>query len=101
MLNDVDLAVAALFGIRKCASIVPVFNLNLFDVSHVPVIEDFISKDNPLKKYSEIHESMEVQMKHTDDEKLAGMEGTVCYVEVPNGKVIMWKCKPESNEEIQ
>ena len=54
MLNDVDLAVAALFGIRKYASIVPVFNLNLFDVSHVPFIEDISSKDNPFKKYAKI-----------------------------------------------
>jgi hypothetical protein len=43
---------------------------------------------------------MEQQMKHRDDEKLVGIEGTVWYVDEPNGKVTMWKCKPESVEGI-
>jgi hypothetical protein len=36
ILYDVDLAVASLFGIQKVASIVPVFDLKLFDVLTAP-----------------------------------------------------------------
>jgi hypothetical protein len=100
MLYDVDLAVAALFGIREDASILPVFDLKLFDVPTASFIDDISTKDDPVKKYAEIRESMEQRMKHTDDEKLVGMEGTVWYVEEPNGRITMWKCKPESVEEI-
>ena len=100
MLYDVDLAVAALFGIRQDASIVPVFDLKLFDVPTASFIDDISTKDDPVKKYAEIRERMEQKMKHTEDEKLVGMEGTVWYVEEPDGRVTMWKCKPESVEEI-
>jgi len=100
MLYDVDLAVAALFGIRDDATIVPVFDLKLFDIPSAPFIEEISAKHDPVKKYAEIRDSMEKRMKHADDEKLVGMEGTVWYVEEPNGKVTMWKCKPESVEEI-
>jgi len=100
MLYDVDLATAALFGIREDATIVPVFNLNLFDVPTAPFIDEISAKDDPVKKYAEIRETMEQRMKHTDDEKLIGMEGTVWYIEEPNSRVTMWKCKPESVEEI-
>jgi hypothetical protein len=100
MLYDVDLAVAALFGIQEDARIAPVFVLNLFDVPHASFIDEISAKDDPVKKYAEIRDNMEQRMKRTDDEKLVGMEGTVWYVEQPNGVVTMWKCKPESVEEI-
>ncbi len=100
VLYDIDLAVAALFGIRKDATIVPVFDLKLFDVPFAPLIDEISAKDDPVKKYAEIRDNMEQRMKRTDDEKLVGMEGTVWYVEEPNGRITMWKCKPESVEEI-
>jgi hypothetical protein len=34
------------------------------------------------------------------DDKLSGIEGAVWYVTEPEGRVTMWKCKPESVEEI-
>jgi hypothetical protein len=34
------------------------------------------------------------------DDKLHGTEGAVWYVSEPSGRVTMWKCKPESVEEI-
>ena len=100
MLYNVDLAVAALFGIREDATIVPVFDLKLFDVPAAPFIDEISAKDDPVKKYDEIRETMEKRMKHADDEKLVGMEGTVWYIEEPNARITMWKCKPESVEEI-
>lgn len=100
MLYNFDLAVAALFGVQEGASIVPVFDLKLLDVPAAPFIAEISTKDDPVKKYAEIRENMEQRMKRTDDEKLVGMEGTVWYIEEPNGRVTMWKCKPESVEEI-
>ena len=34
------------------------------------------------------------------DDRLSGTEGAVWYVTEPSGRVTMWKCKPESVEEI-
>lgn len=34
------------------------------------------------------------------DDKLAGTEGAVWYVTEPLGRVTLWKCKPESVDEI-
>ncbi len=100
MLYDVDLAVAALFGVNDDARIKPVFHLKLLDVPTARLIDEITSQDDPVKKYAEIREQMEQRMQRTEDEKLVGMEGTVWYVEEPNGRITLWKCKPESVEEI-
>ncbi len=100
VLYDVDLATAALFGVNQDASIKPPFQLNLSGVPPAPLIDTISSKDDPVQKYAEIRESMERRIKRTEDEKLVGIEGTVWYVEEPSGRITMWKCKPESVEEI-
>jgi hypothetical protein len=43
---------------------------------------------------------MEKRNRPTEDDKLTGIEGTVWYVEEPEGRVSLWKCKPESVEAI-
>jgi hypothetical protein len=100
MVYDVDLAVAALFGVRRDASIVPLFKLNLLGVPSAPFVGELIAGEDPVAKYAEIRAEMEKRNRHTEDDKLIGTEGTVWYVEEPNGRVSMWKCKPESVEEI-
>lgn len=100
MVYDVDLAVAALFGVRRDASIVPLYKLNLLGVPGVPLAGELVAGEDPVAKYAEIRAEMEKRNRHTEDEKLTGIEGTVWYVEEPEGRVSMWKCKPESVEEI-
>ncbi|MDZ7359268.1 MAG: hypothetical protein ONB46_00885 [candidate division KSB1 bacterium] len=100
MVYDVDLAVAALFGVRRDASIVPLYKLNLLGVPGAPVVGELVAGEDPVAKYAEIRAEMEKRNRRTEDEKLSGIEGTVWYVEEPDGRVSMWKCKPESVEEI-
>jgi len=100
MVYDVDLAVAALFGVRRDASIVPLFKLDLLGVPGTPAVGELVAGEDPVSKYAEIRAEMEKRNRRTEDEKLSGVEGTVWYVEEPDGRVSMWKCKPESVEEI-
>lgn len=100
MVYDVDLAVAALFGVRRDASIVPLFRLDLLGVPGAPPVGELVAGEDPVAKYAEIRAEMEKRNRRTEDEKLIGTEGVVWYVEEPDGRVSMWKCKPESVEEI-
>jgi hypothetical protein len=100
MVYDVDLAVAALFGIRRDASVVPLFKLNGLDVPSALLVGELAAGEDPVAKYAEIRAEMEKRNQRTEDEKLIGIEGTVWYVEAPDERVTMWKCKPESVEEI-
>ena len=43
---------------------------------------------------------MESRNRPVENEQLAGTEGAVWYVVEPSGRVSMWKCKPESVEQI-
>ena len=95
-----DLAVAALFGVRRDASVIPLHKLSLLDVPGAPLFGELVSGDNPVAKYAEIRAQMEKRNHPTEDDKLTGIEGTVWYVEEPNGRVTLWKCKPESVEAI-
>jgi hypothetical protein len=100
LVYHVDLAVAALFGVRRDASIVPLFKLDLLGVPGAPSVGELAAGEDPVAKYAEIRAEMEKRNRPVEDDKLAGIEGTVWYVEEPDGRVSMWKCKPESVEEI-
>jgi len=95
-----DLAVAALFGVRRDASVVPVHKLSLLDVPGAPLMGEMVAGEDPVAKYAEIRAQMEARNHPTEDDKLTGIEGTVWYVEEPEGRVTLWKCKPESVEAI-
>lgn len=94
------LAVAVLFGVRADASIVAPTQLETFDVPQAPWLGDISADQDPVARYAGIRAEMEQRNRLTDDEKLVGMEGTVWYVEEPDGRFSMWKCKPESVEAI-
>ena len=100
MVYQEDLAVAALFGVRADASIVPPYRLNLLSVPAAPLVGTLNSREDPVAQYAEIRAEMEKRNRETEEDKLIGIEGTVWYVEEPDGRVSMWKCKPESVEAI-
>lgn len=100
MIYDQALAVATLFGVRDDGGIVPALKLHLDGLPAAPLVGELAAGEDPVAKYAQIRAEMEARMRKRDDDKLAGMEGTVWYVEEPGGAVSMWKCKPESVEAI-
>ena len=95
-----DLAVAVLFGVSRDARVIPLHKLNLLDVPGASRFGEIAAGEDAVAKYAEIRAQMEKRNRPTEDEKLTGIEGTVWYVEEPNGRVSLWKCKPESVEAI-
>ena len=95
-----DLAVAALFGVCRDATIVPLHKLNLLGVPGAPLLGEMVAGEDAVAKYAEIRAQMEARNHPTEDEKLTGIEGSVWYVEEPDARVTLWKCKPESVEAI-
>ncbi|MGH7816624.1 MAG: hypothetical protein ACREOR_04475 [Candidatus Binatia bacterium] len=95
-----ELAVAVLFGVRRDASVIPLYKLDLLDVPGASRFGEMTAGEDAVAKYAEIRAQMERRNRPTEDEKLTGIEGTVWYVEEPNGRVTLWKCKPESVEAI-
>ncbi|NUO79853.1 hypothetical protein HUU05_07235, partial [candidate division KSB1 bacterium] len=95
-----ELAVAALFGVRADASVVPPAQLDLLGVPSAALVGQLVAGEDPVAKYAEIRAEMEHRNHPTEEDKISGIEGTVWYVEEPNARVSMWKCKPESVEAI-
>jgi hypothetical protein len=98
---EVDLAVAMLFGVRQAdATIVAPFDLQAMSVPIAPVLADIQADSDPVARYQSLRSEMESRNRPGQDEKLCGTEGAVWYVAEPSGRVTLWKCKPESVEQI-
>lgn len=98
---DVDLSPAVLFGVRPVdAGIVAPFQLQTLDVPVAPLLAELDSAEDSVARYGALRQEMEARNRPADDEKLSGTEGAVWYVTEPSGRVTLWKCKPESVEEI-
>lgn len=97
---ETDLAVAALFGVRADASVVPAHHLALSGVPTSPLLGELSGTDEPVEKYNRIRAEMEQRNRPTPDDKLTGTEGMIWYVEQPDGRVVLFKCKPESVEAL-
>jgi len=95
-----DLSVALLFGVRADAVVVPPFLLNAMSVPVAPLLADLEAGADPVARYQALRGEMESRNRPAQDEKLSGTEGAVWYVTEPNGRVTLWKCKPESVEQI-
>ena len=98
---ETDLAMAALFGVRPSdASIVGPFQLELFGVPAAPLLGELRAGEDSVARYASLRAEMESRNRPVAEEKLAGTEGAVWYVTEPSGRVTLWKCKPESVEQI-
>lgn len=95
------LAVALLFGVRPAdAAVVGPFHLAARGVPVAPLIGELRAGEDPVARFQALREEMERRNRPAADNKLAGTEGVVWYVTEPSGRVTLWKCKPESVEEI-
>lgn len=91
---------ALLFGINKEGE--PVFP-SVLDSRDVP-IATFYGKleagKDPVKEYARIREELENKNQPAEDDKITGSEGTVWYVLTEKKETVLFKCKPESVEQV-
>jgi hypothetical protein len=98
---ETELAVALLFGVRPAdASIVGPFQLDPLGVPLAPLLGELRAGEDPVARYNALRAEMEARNRPAADDKLAGTEGAVWYVTEPSGRLTLWKCKPESVEQI-
>ncbi len=100
---DVGLDLAVLFGVRPSdASIVPPAQLDLLGVPAARLVGELIAGEDPVARYASLRDEM--QLGNTPaagaSDKLSGTEGAVWHVVEPGGRASLWKCKPESVEQI-
>ncbi len=95
-----ELDVAVLFGVRDDATVVPPDALDHAPVPAAPLLGVLRAGEDPVARYAAIREEMEQRNRPTEDDRLTGIEGTAWYVTEPTGRVVMFKCKPESVEAI-
>ena len=98
---DTDLAVALLFGVRpEDAAVVGPFQLQPGSVPVASLLGELRADEEPVARYQALRAEMNQGNRPAADDRLSGTEGAVWYVTEPSGRVTMWKCKPESVEEI-
>jgi hypothetical protein len=97
---ETSLAVAALFGVRYHGSVTPPHQLELLGVPAAPLVGELAADADPVGRYAQLRAELERRNRQTEDDKLTGTEGLVWYVEQPNGAITLFKCKPESVEEM-
>ncbi len=98
---ETALEAAVLFGVRPAdASVVAPFELDLLGVPGALLHGELTAGDDPVARYAEMRAEMESRNRPVEEERLAGTEGSVWYVVEPSGRVTLWKCKPESVEQI-
>ena len=98
---ETPLALAVLFGVRPAdGAVVAPFQFRVGGVPVAPLIGELRAGEDPVARFQAVREEMERRNKPTADDKLSGTEGAVWYVTEPSGRVTMWKCKPESVEDI-
>jgi hypothetical protein len=96
-----DLEVAVLFGVRADdATVVGPFQLRTGSVPVAPLLGELRSGEDPVARFQSLREEMNRGNHPVADDKLSGTEGAMWYVTEPVGRVTVWKCKPESVEEI-
>ncbi|MEK7685106.1 MAG: hypothetical protein AAB466_06770, partial [Verrucomicrobiota bacterium] len=98
---ETDLAAAVLFGVRAAdASLLGPFQFDPLGVPVAPLLGELRAGEDPVERYNALRAEMESRNRPAGEEKLAGTEGAVWYVTEPGGRVTLWKCKPESVEQI-
>jgi uncharacterized protein (DUF2267 family) len=56
--------------------------------------------EDPVAAYARIREEIEGGIEKLEDGKLKGSEGAVWYVTSASGEIVIFKCKPDSVEEV-
>ena len=98
---EIPLEAVILFGVRPAdATVVAPFQLQVGGVPVAPLLGKLDAGEDPVARFQLLREEMERRNRPAADDQLSGTEGAVWYVSEPSGRVTLWKCKPESVEEI-
>jgi hypothetical protein len=98
---DEPLALAVLFGVEPAtARLIAPFELELGDVPAAPLVAELVAGEDPVARFEKLRGELEARNVRISEEQLSGTEGAVWCVTEPSGIVSLWKCKPESIEEI-
>lgn len=96
-----ELEIALLFGIdRAGGGVVPPHLLSHGGVPTARLLGEAGPDIDPADRYGQMRRVLESGNRKTGDGKIEGCEGAVWYIREPGGQCSMWKCKPESVEEI-
>lgn len=98
---DTDLDIALLFGVKRgTGGVVPPHKLRQGGIPTAKLLGG-ASPDVELEEaYGKMRQELEKGNSKIGEGKIAGSEGSVWYIQEPGGRTSMWKCKPESVEEI-
>jgi len=98
---DEPLALAVLFGVDLAtARLIAPFQLDLGSVPAAPLVAELRAGDDAVARFEKLRAELEARNVRLSDEQFSGTEGAVWCVTEPSGSVSLWKCKPESIEEI-
>ena len=98
---DEPLALAVLFGVDPATGrLIAPFALDLGGVPAAPLVVELRAEEDPVARFQKLRAELEARNVRVSDEQLSGTEGAVWCVTEPSGVVSLWKCKPESIEEI-
>ena len=97
--NTLDLSL--LFGVqRETGALAAPHDMETAGIPSPRLIGTLDSSGDPVAKFADLRLEMERGNCRLPDGKISGTEGAVCYVRDHSGRMSLWKCKPESVEEI-
>lgn len=98
---DNGLDVAFLFGVdRERGGVVPPHDVELRGIPSARLLGEVGGGVDPVDCYAQMRATLERSNRKLDSGKISGSEGSVWYLGGLDGGVSMWKCKPESVEEV-
>ena len=100
ILYDTALTCALLFGVTGEGKVRSPKELDTLDVPTAELHAELLASNDPVAEYERFRAESEKRNQKSDDEKIRGTEGTVWYVKPKTEEYVLFKCKPESVEEM-
>ena len=91
---------ALLFGVNRSGDVIPPSRMEAGGVPTPRLYGELRAGEDPVAAYGRIREEIERDIEKLEDGKLKGSEGAVWYVTPASGETVIFKCKPDSVEEV-
>ena len=100
ILYEKPLDIALLFGIDNEARILSPSQIKCLEIPSASLLARITSRQELVQEYNRFREDIEKNNVKNGDGTISGSEGVVWYLSDLEGRVMQFKCKPESIEEI-